>query len=142
MRRTIAVVISCLAIVLILGLFYLSNRFISADKQILNVEKKVSVENYLKIEARPFEFIPGKTFSFFISLEAPQNPAAVKMDLTKTAFLIDDREIPISPVSWEERSQSDFQKSGVLLFPAPATLPAKFSISIFELEERVFEWNL
>ncbi len=99
-----------------------------------------SVDNQLKIDVE-VDRLTQYEVVFHVTLESYQNQDAIQSDVTKISFLTIDQTAPVSPAEWEEIRQDDFKKEGYLTFKFPKK-PAVMKLSIFELVERTFEWNL
>ena len=106
----------------------------------LHLPKQMSVENFMKVEVKPLKYRQDQWIEFQVSLESFQNKAAVGMDLTKVALLIDEKNLPYSPIKWKVKTDSDTTRVGILTFPLSGT-PKMLKLSIFDFEERVFVWE-
>lgn len=99
-----------------------------------------SVENQLKVDVE-VDRLTQYEVVFRVTMESYQNVEAVRADLLKTSFLTVDQTSPISPSAWEDIRQDDFKKEGYLTFKLPQK-PSVMRLSIFEMVERTFEWDL
>lgn len=116
---------------------WLSGKF---DEVKLHLPKQISVENYMKVEVRPLKYRPDQWIQFEILLESPQNRGAVATDLMKVCLLVDDKNMPYSPIKWKTKSTTDSSRVGILTFPLSGT-PKTIKLSIFDFEERIFLWE-
>jgi hypothetical protein len=106
----------------------------------VRLPKKVSVENELKIEVEP-TYVSEEEVRFSVALASYQNSESVGMDPLETTILLDEEDTPYAPLQWEVDQEDEYNKTGVLTFRV-AHFPKSLKLSIFELEERVFEWSL
>ncbi|NDC82935.1 hypothetical protein EB093_04640 [bacterium] len=98
-----------------------------------------TIENALKIEVGVNK-IDEREVVFHVLMESFQNTDAVQSDILDTTILtVDGR--PYKPSKWKEKEQDDNHKEGYLTFKIDRR-PSTIKLSIFELEERVFEWSL
>jgi hypothetical protein len=106
----------------------------------VRLPKKVSVENELKIEVEPVH-VSDEQVQFVVTLSSYQNSESVGMNPLETTMLLDEEDTPYSPVEWDLRDEDEYNKVGTLTFSV-SHFPKALRLSIFELEERVFEWSL
>jgi len=104
-------------------------------------EAKSSIANQLKIDAQLTKITPGKHIQFFVQLETYQNPDILTVDPLTICLLQDENQTPYKPTSWDNEKHTDHTISGTIHFPCPPTLK-KATLSIFEREERTFEWAI
>ena len=109
-------------------------------KDPVRLPKKVSVENELKIEVEPVH-VSDEQVQFVVTLSSYQNSESVGMNPLETTMLLDEEDTPYSPVEWDLRDEDEYNKVGTLTFSV-SHFPKALRLSIFELEERVFEWSL
>ena len=158
-KRRFITVMSGLLVLLLLGVYVLRVSFASknsdhrnggpaqesgnVDKQNadpVRLPKQVSVENELKIEVEPVH-VSDEEVQFVITLSSYQNSESVGMNLLETTILLDEEETPYEPGEWDPTHEDEYNKSGTLTFQV-SHVPKTLRLSIFELEERVFEWSL
>ncbi len=106
----------------------------------LSLPKIISVENYMRIEVKPVKLKPDQWISFQIQLDSTQNKTALGIDLTKVALLVDDKNLAYSAGRWKPLKETEFSRIGLLTFPVSGT-PKALKLSIFDFQERVFEWE-
>lgn len=106
----------------------------------MRLPKQTSVENELKIDVEPV-LVSDDKVQFEITLASYQNSESVAMNPLETTILLDEEDNPYEPVGWEVSHEDEYNKVGVLTF-AVAHFPERLKLSVFELEERVFEWSV
>ncbi len=106
----------------------------------VRLPKQVSVENELKIEVEPVH-VSDEQVQFVVTLSSYQNSESVGMNPMETTMLLDEEDTPYSPVEWDLSDEDEYNKVGTLTFSV-SHFPKALRLSIFELEERVFEWSL
>ena len=106
----------------------------------VRLPKQVSVENELKIEVEPVH-VSEEQVQFLVTLSSYQNSESVGMNPLETTMLLDEEDTPYSPVEWDLSHEDEYNKVGTLTFSV-SHFPKGLRLSIFELEERVFEWSL
>jgi len=79
--------------------------------------------------------------TFHIAMESYQNLDAIKADPLETTILTIQGDLPFKPTHWKETNHDDYHLEGYLTF-AINRRPTHLKLSIFEMEERVFEWKL
>lgn len=109
------------------------------DVQSGDVPAQSTVENALKIDVGVTK-VNEKEVTFHIAMESYQNTEPVQSDILDTTILMAD-DHPVKPKKWKEINQDDNHKEGYLTFELDQR-PAIIKLSIFEMEERVFEWAL
>lgn len=106
----------------------------------VRLPKQESVENALKIEVEPI-YVSEELVQFRLVLASYQNSESVGMDPLETTMLLDEENTPYEPVGWEAGKTDEYNKEGILSFQV-SHFPQVLRLSIFELEERIFEWSL
>jgi hypothetical protein len=99
-----------------------------------------TVENALKIDVG-VDKLTDTEVTFHVAMESYQNLDAINADPLKTTILTIQRDIPFKPVRWKEIKHDDYHREGYLTFILNRR-PTVLKLSIFEMEERVFEWEL
>ncbi len=84
---------------------------------------------------------PHKEIRFEVSMESFQNKSAARLDLAKTAMLVDEVENAYAPKRWKVISSSEYSQKGELVFPIMAK-PKKMKLSLFVPDEVILEWDL
>ena len=117
----------------------------SGDLAVVNVQTDgfqalSTVENQLKIEVG-VDKLSETEVVFHITMESYQNLDAIAEDPLSTTILTIQGDLPLKPIHWAETSHDEYHREGYLTFTVPQR-PTKLRLSIFELEERTFEWNL
>lgn len=111
-----------------------------AKREPVSLPRKMSVENELKIEVEPVR-VSDDQVQFTLALASYQNSESVGMNPLETTILLDEEDTPYAPVQWDVSQEDEYNKVGVLTFKI-AHFPKSLRLSIFELEERTFEWSL
>ena len=106
----------------------------------VRLPKKMSVENELKIEVEPVH-VSEDQVQFTLTLSSYQNSESVGMNPLETTILLDEEDTPYAPIQWDVSQEDEYNKVGTLTFSL-AHFPKSLRLSIFELEERTFEWSL
>ncbi len=106
----------------------------------VSLPKKMTVENELKIEVEPVH-VSDDQVQFTVALASYQNSDSVGMNPLETTILLDEEDTPYAPVQWDISQEDEYNKVGVLTFNI-SHFPKSLRLSIFELEERIFEWSL
>ena len=123
--------------------------FISESKnnvlKIVNIQpeelKPIStVANALKIDVEVTK-ITNKEIVFHVTMESYENTDAIASDPMETTILTLQNETPYKPVEWRNVRSTEYQREGYLTFEIKQK-PELIRLSIFELEERIFEWSL
>ncbi len=109
---------------------------------LLNLPPQSSIENYLKIDAKPIKIIQNKDIVFNVRLESYQNPDILDLDKIDMALLEDSAGNMVKPTVWKELKHDDYSQEGLLVFPLPSESPKTVRLIIFELVERSFKWTL
>ncbi len=121
--------------------FFVSSKKV-ADGGTLNLEKKVSVANEIKIQAKPVTFLPEKEMVFLVSIDSSQNKDFLEMDLMDVALLQDQDGRPYAPISWKVDLSTEQSRTGHLIFKAPPKETQSIQLIFFEAEERPFRWEM
>jgi hypothetical protein len=115
--------------------------YINWQSHQLRLEKQNIVQSWVKVEVKPTQCFPDKELRFEVSMESFQNKEASKMDLAKTALLVDESENAYAPKYWKVKSSSEYAQKGILAFPISGK-PKRIKLSLFVPEEAVLEWDL
>ena len=99
-----------------------------------------TVENALKIDVG-VDKLTDTEVTFHVAMESYQNLDAIKADPLETTILIIQGDAPFKPVRWKESKHDDYHREGYLTFILNRR-PTVLKLSVFEMEERVFEWKL
>ena len=113
---------------------------IEEKREPVRLPRQVSVENELKIEVEPVH-VSDEQVQFTIELASYQNSESIGMNPLETTILLDEEDTPYAPIQWDVSQEDEYNKIGVLTFNI-AHFPKSLRLSIFELEERTFEWSL
>jgi len=118
------------------------------SKPTASVEQKISLltksneEGGLAIDATPIDFSFGKQVKFEIAFTTHQGD--LNFDLTQQAVLVDNFGNNYLPLEWQG-GQGGHHLSGTLIFPQPKDGIKQFKLiikDVYNISERVFEWNL
>lgn len=117
----------------------------SGDLAVVNVQADgfkalETIENQLKIQVG-VDKLTNSEVVFHIIMESYQNTDAIDADPLETTILTIQNDIPFKPIHWAETSRDEYHREGYLTFSI-AQKPSRLRLSIFELEERTFEWDL
>jgi len=113
---------------------------VDVKREPVRLPKQMSVENELKIEVEPVH-VSEDQVQFTLTLASYQNSESVGMNPLETTILLDEEDTPYAPIQWDVSQEDEYNKVGTLTFSL-AHFPKSLRLSIFELEERTFEWSL
>ncbi|NBV41831.1 hypothetical protein EBR96_03580 [bacterium] len=99
-----------------------------------------TVANALKIDVEVTK-ISNEEIVFHVTMESYENSEAIAADPMETTILALQNETPYKPESWKNIRSTDYQREGYLTFKINQK-PEVIRLSIFELEERIFEWTV
>ncbi len=135
-----------LILILLIGLIpflYFKVKLPSKAQDItLNLSHQTSIENYLKIDVKPIQITQNKEIVFSVQLESYQNPDILDLDKIEMALLEDNDGNVTKPTVWKEIKKTQYLRSGLLYFPLSVEQAKSIKLTIFELEERNFEWKM
>jgi hypothetical protein len=139
-KKNAIITILLLSIIIVL-ITSLSIKKKQAHPKLLLLQEQTSIKNYLKISAKPTSINSDNIITFKISFETYQKPDFLDIDVLKIVFLEDEFETPSHPQSWKETNRTKYTKKGLLKFPLNKNQNT-LKLTIFELEERSFTWNI
>lgn len=133
------IVFLCIVLVLIsVPLSY----YLSSYLSLRGGTSQQSIRNEIKIKATLLPVVLQKPVRIFVEIETSQQPDFFKTDLMDLVLLTDGNKVPYKPISFQESKRSDTFLSGTLVFPSFSRLPKELSLIIYELEPRIFLWQL
>jgi hypothetical protein len=139
-RRSIFYCLAGLLSVLII--LPIALKFRATKSPIINLEKKVLIENLIKIEAQPIRYNAGESIVFKIKLESFENADLLALSPLDIALLQDDEGTPYLPIEWEIQSKNEHKIGGTLTFPADFKKPATIKLSMYEHKDTYLEWTI
>ncbi len=136
--RRLIVIALFFALIFSIGLFFFPPKFSSKSPGIA----QESVRNGIRIKATFLPTVKGEPFRFRLRLESFEHQDILKLNPKDISLLLDAAQTPYKPVSWTEEESSDYVLSGILEFPPFESPPSRFSLLIYDLQERTFVWTI
>lgn len=112
------------------------------QNQSANLETKTNTAGGLVVDVTPIDLKPDNQIKLEIKFTTHQGD--LNFDLLKQALLVDDKNQPYVPLSWDGGS-GGHHLEGALIFPAVASDAKRIKLiikNIYDIPEREFEWEL
>lgn len=101
---------------------------------------KVTMANGLRLSIRPTA-VSNRSVSFKVKMESYQNTEPIRANPTDIMLLTIQDDIPFREAVWASHSQQAYAREGTITFNVDR-LPTLLRLSVFEMEERLFEWDI
>ena len=107
---------------------------------VAKIQPKITIANELRMMVQPVA-VSNREVSFKVRLESYQNTDAVRANPIDIMMLTIQEDIPFRDATWSDHHHSDYRREGVISFKVDR-LPQLLRLSVFEQEERLFEWDI
>lgn len=101
---------------------------------------KITMANGLRLTIRPVS-VSNRAVAFKVKMESYQNTDPIRANPLDIMLLTIQDDIPFREAVWASHSQQSYSREGTITFEVDR-LPSVIRLSVFEMEERLFEWDI